>query len=157
MPNEFNQIGKPPGTFRDHGAWMIHLPGRVPQNVKFKIGRRTFMAFLKLGQARIHDLLSDGQRHLQILRITARPEFALDLKPRNFTARSDGVIIVAAFNHRKRRPPIHGRGNCYQPKTGQNQNYQASSYAKPINGNAEFVNNSIIVLNITNKRNLRCE
>jgi len=108
------------------------------------------MAFLELGQARIHDLLSDRQSRLRVLRITARPEFALDLKPRNFTARADGLVIIAAFNHRKRRPPIHGRGNRYQPKTGQNQNYQAGSYFKPINGNTEVVNNSITELNITN-------
>jgi hypothetical protein len=129
---------------------MIHLPGRVPQDVKLKIGRRTLMTFLEPGQARIHDLLSDGQSRLRVLRITARPEFALDLKPRNFTAWSDGVVIIAAFNHRKRRPPVHGRGCRCQPKTGQNHNYQAGSYVKSINGNAEVVNNSIIVLNITN-------
>ena len=78
--NKLDQIGKPPGAFRDDDARMIRLPGRVPQNIKFKIGRFALVALLEPGQTRTHDFLCDSQCRLWILRVTARPEFALDLK-----------------------------------------------------------------------------
>ena len=44
MWDKLNQICKPPGTFSDDSTRMIRLPRCIPQDVKFKIGRRALVA-----------------------------------------------------------------------------------------------------------------
>ena len=107
-----NQIGKTAGAFGDGSARVVHLPRRVPQDVKFKVRRHALMGPFELLKAREHDLLRSGQCDLGVCRIAARPKFGPDLKTGNFAARPDGTVVIAAFNHGKRGPPVHGRRSC---------------------------------------------
>ncbi len=84
----------------------------------------------ELVNAREHDLLRGCQCDLRVLWIAARPKLWPDLIPGNFAAWPDGVVIVTAFNHGKRGPPIHGgRSSRRQTETRQNKNRQANFHA----------------------------
>jgi len=100
---------------------MIHHPRRVPQDVKFKVRWLAVVHALKSIQPWNHGFLCGGQRLLRIVRISARPKLGPDLKAGNFPNRPDGVIVVAAFNHGKRFPPIHRQGRHRQSKASQNK------------------------------------
>ncbi len=86
---------------------MVCLPGRVPQDVEFQISWLTLVSAYELIKTRLHGLLSNGQGYLGILWIAARPKLGPDLITGNFTDRSDGAIVIAAFNHGKRFPSVH--------------------------------------------------
>jgi len=66
------------------------------------------MRALKFFQPRLHDFPRGTQRVMRILWIAARPKFAPDLETRNFAARTDGLVVVAALDHGKGGPAIHG-------------------------------------------------
>lgn len=85
--------------FSDGLAWMIRLPRRIPQDIKFEIGRRAPVAFFKGLQSRLHYFACRCQRVPHILGVSARPKFGPDLKTRNFAMGADGTVIVATFNH----------------------------------------------------------
>ena len=97
------------------------LPGRVPQDVKFKVRWLTIVPARKVVDPRLHGLLRDGQRLLRILRISTRPKLRSDLEAGNFPNRADSVIVVAAFDHGKRRPTVHSECRSRQPKASKSQ------------------------------------
>jgi len=100
---------------------MVCLPGRVPQDVKFKVRCLALVTLLKLVQSRKHGLSRSGQRLMRIERIATRPKLRPDLEAGNFPDRSNSVIVVATFNHGKRRPAVHCECRLRQPKAGENQ------------------------------------
>jgi len=86
---------------------VVCLPRRVPQDVKLKVSRQALVRSLKQLNAREHDFLGDRQSDLWVLRVSAGLQFGPELKTGNFAARHNGTVVIAAFNHGKRRPAIH--------------------------------------------------
>jgi hypothetical protein len=99
VPVTLNQIHKPLSPFHYTGNRVIHLGGRIPQNVKLEVARRAAMRSFEASRPHMHDLPGDCQSSPGILRITARPKLGADLKSRDFAATSHHIIIVAGFKH----------------------------------------------------------
>ena len=121
-----HQIGESPGALGNGQVRVIHLRGRIPEDVKFKIIRRPAMGLCKGGQARGHDVLGVGKGDAGVLRIAARPQFGADLIARDFSGRPDDMVIPAALQHGQRGPTIHRQGVGGQEQDDEQDSHSSS-------------------------------
>jgi len=78
------------------------------------------------------------------LGIAARPKLLPDLKTGNFPARTYGPVVIATFNHGKRRPAIHSRAGRYKSKASQKQDGQSNFHNATISSTLHNVNRQLI-------------
>ena len=97
-------------------AGVIHVPLRIPQNIKFKIGRRTSVTLFEGLQTRFHDFPSGRQRAILLVMCGSRPAKVPvgfgSAKPRH----GIGVmVIVATFKKSKPVCRVLGSGLSVLP------------------------------------------
>lgn len=94
-----HEIDKSLGAFNYAGHRVIHLGGRVPQDVEFKVAGRTAVGFLELLRPFLHDIAGDHESGMRILWITPRPKLGANLVSGDFPAASYCVIIITGLEH----------------------------------------------------------
>ena len=106
-----HQIAKALRPFRHYAAGFLDLGRRIPEHVKLEIAWCAMMGLLEIRAALFHRLFGNGQSIFWIFPIRAfrresSPNIGQDLKAGNLAHFPDGLVVVARFNLRKRRPPV---------------------------------------------------